>query len=165
MVRDNQGGFAAMPYRHCSGPDKGRALLLIKLLLAAVLSITLATTASAQSLKAYKSSGSMVFKTDGGSVSNAHGATIGKIEGNSYYGASGSLKARLEDRKLYNSSGSLLARFDGNSIYNARGSLIGKLDNESLSDSHGATIGKIEGAGGPDDPATVFFASLLLGIM
>ena len=154
-----------MPHRHLSGLTTGRTLILVTLWLATVLSITFSTPASAQSLKAYKSSGSLVFQTDGGSVSNAQGATIGKIEGNSYSSAGGSLKARLEDRKLYNASGSLVAKFDGGSIYNAHGSLIGKLDNESLSDSHGAGIGKIEGAGGPDDPATVFLASLLLGII
>jgi hypothetical protein len=149
-----------MSHSHLSG----RTLILATLWLATVLSITITTPVSAQSLKAYRSSGSLVFQTDGGSVSNAHGATIGNIEGNSYY-ANGSLKARLEDRKLYNASGSLVAKFDGSSIYDARGSLIGKLDNESLSDSHGAGIGKIEGAGGLDDPPTVFLASLLLGII
>jgi hypothetical protein len=129
-----------MSYSHLSG----RTLILATLWLATVLSITITTPASAQSLKAYKSSGSLVFQTDGGSVSNSHGATIGNIEGNSYY---------------------LVAKFDGSSIYDARGSLIGKLDNESLSNSHGAGIGKIEGAGGLDDPPTVFLASLLLGII
>jgi len=150
-----------MPHRHLSG----LTLILVTLWLATVLCITFATPASAQSLTAYKYSGSFVFKTDGGSVSNSRGATIGKIEGNSYYSSGGSLKARLEDRKLYNASGFLVAKFDASSIYNAQGSLIGKLDNESLCDSHGSGIGKIEGAGGPDDPATVFLASLLLGII
>ena len=154
-----------MSHRHLSGLTTGRTLILVTLWLATVLCLMFTTPASAQSLKAYKSSGSLVFQTDGGSVSNAHGATIGKIEGNSYSSVGGSLKARLEDRKLYNGSGSLVAKFDGSSIENARGSLIGKLDNESLCDSHGSGIGKIEGAAGPDDPATVFLASLLLGII
>jgi hypothetical protein len=154
-----------MPHRHLSVLTRGRILVLATLWLATVLSITFTTPASAQSLKAYKSSGSLVFQTDGGSVSNARGATIGKIEGNSYYGGGGSLKARLEDRKLYNASGSLVAKFDGSSIYDAHGSLMGKLESESLYDSHGAGIGKIEGAGGLDDPPTAFLASLLLGII
>jgi hypothetical protein len=154
-----------MPQRHLAGLTRGRTLILVTLCLATVLWITFTTPASAQSLKAYKSSGSLVFQTDGGSVSNAHGATIGKIEGNSYYSSGGSLKARLEDRKLYNASGSLVAKFDGNSIYNSRGALLGTLENESLSDAHGAGVGRIEGAAGPDDPPTVFLASLLLGII
>jgi hypothetical protein len=150
---------------HFSGLTRGRTLILATLWLSTILGLVLATPAAAQSLKAYKSSGALAFKTDGGSVSNARGATIGKIEGNSYYGGDGSLKARLEDRKLYNASGSLVAKFDGDSIYHARGSLLGKLENESLYDSHGAGIGKIEGAGGLDDPPTAFLASLLLGII
>jgi hypothetical protein len=105
-----------MPQPHLSGLTRGRALFLVKLGLAAVLSITLAMPAAAQSLKAYKSSGSLAFQTDGGSVSNSRGATIGKIESNSYYSSGGSLKARLEDRKLYNASGSQIAKFDGGSI-------------------------------------------------
>ena len=154
-----------MSHPHFFGLTTGCARFLVTIWLATVLGIAFTTPAAAQSLKAYKASGPLVFQTDGGSVSNARGATIGKIEGNSYYGAGGSLKARLEDRKLYNASGSLLAKFDGSSIYHARGSLLGKLDNESLYDSHGAWIGKIEGAAGPDDPATVFLAALLLGII
>ena len=73
---------------------------LLTALVAGLVSAGFATAASAQSFKAYKSSGSLVFQTDGGSVSNSRGATIGKIEGNSYYSSGGSLKARLEDGKL-----------------------------------------------------------------
>jgi len=101
MTTYDEGGFAAMPFCLCSGLSRGRVRFLVTLCLAAVFSVILITAASAQSLKAYKASGSLVFKTDGGSVSNAHGATIGKIEG----------------------------------------------------------------AAGPDDPATIFLASLLLGII
>jgi hypothetical protein len=154
-----------MPHRHCLSLTRGRTQFLVTVFLATVLLTVLTTPVSANGQKAYRASGSLVFKTDDASVSNSLGATIGTIQGNSYYSAGGSLQGRLEDRKLYNSSGSLLARFDGDSIYNAQGHLLGKLVNESLSDSHGATIGKIEGAAGPEDPATAFLAFLLLGVM
>ncbi|MFZ2087063.1 MAG: 5-fold beta-flower protein [Desulfobaccales bacterium] len=152
-----------MPFTHVSGLRRGPLLFLAALgLLVTVLGFT--QPVSAGDLKAYRGSGSMVFKTDGSSLSNAHGATVGKIEGDSYYSGGGSLRARLDGQRLYNASGSLMAKVDGSSIYNAQGSLIGKLDNESLSNAHGATIGKIEGAGGLSDPATVFLSLMLLGI-
>lgn len=147
-----------------SGLKRGRFLFLAAFgLLVTILMFT--QPVAAGDLKAYRGSGSMVFKTDGSSVANAHGATVGKIEGDSYYNSGGSLRARLDGQRLYNASGSLMAKVDGSSIYNAQGSLVGKLDNESLSNSHGATIGKIEGAGGLSDPATVFLALMLLGII
>ena len=154
-----------MPHDNYSGFTQGRIIFLVKICLTVVLMGMLTTPVSAESLRAYGSSGSLVFKVDDGSLANAHGATVGKIEGNSYYSAGGSLRARLEDGKIYNSSGSQVAKFDGSSIYTAQGSLRGKLESESLSDSHGATIGRIEGAGGLGDPATAFLACLLLGII
>jgi hypothetical protein len=146
--------------RWCAG-----ALALASLGLLALICLTLAPPAAAQTLRAYRGGGSLAFKTDGGSVDNARGATIGKIEGNSYYTSGGSLKARYEDRKLYNASGSQIVKFDGSSIYSARGNLLGRLDGDNLSNAHGATIGKIEGAGSLDDPATAFLACMLLGII
>ncbi len=152
-----------MPCHRCLDFTRNRVFFLAALGLAAVL--MLAASVAAGDLKAYRASGSLVYKTDGGNVSNAQGATIGRIEGDSYYSGSGSLKARLDGQKLYNASGSLVAKFDGGPIYNAQGSLMGKLDNESLSNAHGATIGRIEGAGGAGDPATAFLVLLLLGII
>ncbi len=152
-----------MPHHHFLGSTRHRVFLLVALGLATFLMLTASVAAS--DLKAYRASGPMVYKTDGGNVANAHGATIGRIEGDSYYSASGSLKARLDGQNLYNASGSLVAKFDGSSIYNAQGSLMGKLDNESLANAHGATIGRIEGAGGSGDPATAFLVFLLLGII
>lgn len=154
-----------MPHNNYSGFTQGRIICLVKICLTVVLMGLLTTPVSAENLRVYGSSGSLVFKVDDGSLANAHGSTVGKIEGNSYYSAGGSLRARLEDGKIYNSSGSQVAKFDSSSIYTAQGSLRGKLESESLSNSHGATIGKIEGAGGLGDPATTFLACLLLGII
>jgi hypothetical protein len=149
----------------CWSLTRGRLTFVLTVCLTAVFMSMLTTPVVAESLKAYRGSGSLVLAVNDGSVADAHGATVGKIEGDSYYSAGGSLRARLEDRKVYNSSGSQVAKFDGSSIYSAQGSLVGKLEGESLSNSHGATIGRIEGAGSLGDAATAFLACLLLGII
>ena len=91
------------------------------------------------------------------------GRHIGKIEGNSY-SVPAVLSGQAGGPETLQCLGSLVAKFDGGSIYIPRfpDRQVGQRD---LSDAHGAGIGKIEGAGGPYDPATVFLASLLLGII
>lgn len=70
-----------LPHLHCLGLSRSRTQFLATVCLATVLVNLLTKPVSANGIIAYRASGSLVFKTDDTSVSNAHGATLGRIKG------------------------------------------------------------------------------------